>query len=159
SASSASTVTRALPLVQGWSRPNALRWRIAGVRAKTKTRNVFSETDCASILEKWMAARLAPKKYGDRISHDVQRGAATTVMPSIIIRAREPPDSDVRAESQEADGVLLDANGALTGEAGRLAGCYPSTWPSSRSPCAMLVWLEAHEGQTAQRLDSEHFRF
>jgi len=57
--------------------------------------------------------KLAPKKYGDHISDDVQGGAAIKVMPSIIIRVSEPPNTDVRAESEEADGVLSDANGDI----------------------------------------------
>jgi hypothetical protein len=32
-----------------------------------------------------------------------------------------------------------------------------STWPSSRSPCAILVWLKAIDG-AGQPLDSEQFR-
>src|SRR5258708_12250338 len=38
-------------------------------------------------------------------------------------------------------------------------GSYPSTWPSSRSLCAILVRVRGTEGQAAQRLDSEQFRF
>ena len=33
---------------------------------------------------KWMAARLAPKKYGDRISHDV-KGGGINFQPQILI--------------------------------------------------------------------------
>jgi hypothetical protein len=39
------------------------------------------------------------------------------------------------------------------------ASSVPVLWQSSRSPCAILVRVEAHEGQAAQRLDSEQFKF
>ena len=34
---------------------------------------------------KWMAARLSPKKYGDRVSHDVQGNTTFNVQPAILI--------------------------------------------------------------------------
>jgi hypothetical protein len=37
-------------------------------------------------------------------------------MLAVIIRVREPPDTDLRAASEEADGVLLDANGDIVRE-------------------------------------------
>src|SRR5262245_1332106 len=35
---------------------------------------------------KWLAARMAPKKYGDRISHDV-KGPGPTIQPAILVRS------------------------------------------------------------------------
>ena len=54
--------------------------------------------------------RLAPKKYGDQISHDGHGGAALNFQPAILIRVTGAAEADVRSASEEADGVLLDAN-------------------------------------------------
>src|SRR5262249_52440139 len=35
---------------------------------------------------KWMAARLAPKKYGDRVSHDVQSNTTLNLQPAVLIK-------------------------------------------------------------------------
>ena len=35
---------------------------------------------------KWAAARLAPKKYGDHISHDVKGGTKINFQPQILIQ-------------------------------------------------------------------------
>jgi hypothetical protein len=40
---------------------------------------------------KFAVARLAPKKYGDHMSDDVQGVSATNAIPSVIIRVSEPP--------------------------------------------------------------------
>ena len=34
---------------------------------------------------KWAAARLAPKKYGDRISHDV-KGPGANFQPAVLVQ-------------------------------------------------------------------------
>ena len=60
---------------------------------------------------KFAVARLAPKKYGDQISHDGHGGAALNFQPAILIRVTGAAEADVRSASEEADGVLLDANG------------------------------------------------
>ena len=65
---------------------------------------------------KFAVARLAPKKYGDHISDDVQGGAAFNVQPAVLIRVTGEADADVRAASEQADGVLLDANGDIVRE-------------------------------------------
>src|SRR6266478_7225231 len=45
---------------------------------------------------KWMAARLAPKKYGDHISHDV-KGPGPNFQPAILITVDgQPPDEFAR---------------------------------------------------------------
>ena len=65
-----------------------------------------------------MAARLAPKKYGDRISHDV-KGPRPNFQPSILITVDgQPIDEWTRLQpaSEEADGVLLDGNGDIVRE-------------------------------------------
>jgi len=35
---------------------------------------------------KWMAARLAPKKYGDHVSHDVQGDTTPNFQPAVLVR-------------------------------------------------------------------------
>jgi hypothetical protein len=35
---------------------------------------------------KWMAARLAPKKYGDHVSHDVQGDTTPNFQPAALVR-------------------------------------------------------------------------
>ena len=67
---------------------------------------------------KWMAARLAPKKYGDRISHDV-KGPGPNFQPAILITVDgQPIDEWARLQptSEVADGVLLDGNGDIVRE-------------------------------------------
>jgi len=67
---------------------------------------------------KWMAARLAPKQYGDRISHDV-KGPGPNFQPAILITVDgQPIDEWARLQpaSEEADGVLLDGNGDIVRE-------------------------------------------
>ena len=67
---------------------------------------------------KWMAARLAPKKYGDRISHDV-KGPGPNFQPAILITVDgQPIDEWARLQpaSGDADGVLLDGNGDIVRE-------------------------------------------
>ena len=72
---------------------------------------------------KFAVARLAPKKYGDQISHDGHGGAALNFQPAILIRVTGAAEADVRSASEEDGGVLRRqrryCTGALTGEAGR----------------------------------------
>src|SRR6266446_10306329 len=63
---------------------------------------------------KWAAARLAPKKYGDHISHDV-KGPGPNFQPAILITVDgQPHDEFARQLAYDEDGgVLLDGNGDM----------------------------------------------
>ena len=63
---------------------------------------------------KWAAARLAPKKYGDHISHDV-KGPGANFQPAILITVDgQPHDEFARQLAYDEDGgVLLDGNGDI----------------------------------------------
>ncbi|HVI13656.1 MAG TPA: hypothetical protein VM822_12355 [Pseudolabrys sp.] len=66
-------------------------------------------------VRKWHAGKLAPKKYGDHISHDV-KGPGPDFQPAIYITVDgQPLDEFARLQpaSEEADGVLLDGNGDI----------------------------------------------
>jgi len=66
---------------------------------------------------KWMAARLAPKKYGDHISHDVKGGTNINFQPQILIQCSSAGEDDgfidVRATSEAAGGLPQQGNGNL----------------------------------------------
>jgi hypothetical protein len=67
---------------------------------------------------RWHAGKLAPKKYGDRISHDV-KGPGPNFQPAIYITVDgQPLDEFARLQpaSEETDGVLLDGNGNIVRE-------------------------------------------
>src|SRR5258707_5659499 len=61
---------------------------------------------------KWAAARLAPKKYGDHISHDV-KGPGANFQPAILITVDGQPHDEFARQLayDEGGGVLLDGNG------------------------------------------------
>src|SRR5262245_6377738 len=56
---------------------------------------------------KWMAARLAPKKYGDRVSHDVQGNTTLNFQPAVLINVGP---ADVSPAPEAGIGVLLDGD-------------------------------------------------
>ena len=62
----------------------------------------------------WAAARLAPKKYGDHVSHDV-KGPGANFQPAILITVDgQPHDEFARQLAYDEDGgVLLDGNGDI----------------------------------------------
>ena len=65
---------------------------------------------------KWAAARLAPKKYGDRISHDVKGGTNVNFQPQILIQCSSDEGEgliDVRAEPEATGGSPQQGNGNL----------------------------------------------
>jgi len=64
---------------------------------------------------KWMAARLAPKKYGDRVSHDIQGNTTLNVQPAVLINV-DP--ADVSPAPEAGSGVLLDSVGDIVRESG-----------------------------------------
>ncbi len=61
-----------------------------------------------------VAARLAPKKYGDHISHGV-KGPGANFQPAILITVDgQPHDEFARQLAYDEDGgVLLDGNGDI----------------------------------------------
>ena len=63
---------------------------------------------------KWMAARLAPKKYGDHISHDV-KGPGPNFQPAILITVDGQPHDEFAGHLayDQGGGVLLDGNGDI----------------------------------------------
>jgi Bacteriophage Sf6, terminase small subunit-like len=72
---------------------------------------------------KWASARLAPKKYGDRVSHDV-KGAGINFQPQILISCtgagEEQEYIDISATSEAADSLPQQGNGnSLVGSGGR----------------------------------------
>jgi hypothetical protein len=68
---------------------------------------------------KWMAARLARKKYGDRISHDV-KGAASNFQPQILISCSSAGDDeefiDISAAPEAAGGLPQQGKGNIVRE-------------------------------------------
>ena len=65
---------------------------------------------------KWAAARLAPKKYGDRISHDVKGGTNVNFQPQILIQCSSDKEEgfiDVRAAPEAAGDAPQEGNGNL----------------------------------------------
>jgi hypothetical protein len=67
---------------------------------------------------KWAAARLAPKKYGDHISHDVNGSTKLNFQPAILIKVGD--GQATRFEDAPAPkagrSVLLDGNGDIVRE-------------------------------------------
>jgi len=65
---------------------------------------------------KWMAARLAPKKYGDHISHDV-KGVSNNFQPQILIQCSSAGEEqeyiDISAAPEPARGAPQQGNGNL----------------------------------------------
>src|SRR5262249_25438144 len=57
---------------------------------------------------KWAAARLAPKKYGDHMSHDVKGGTNVNFQPQILIQCSSDEEEgfiDVRAAPEVVGGA------------------------------------------------------
>ena len=71
---------------------------------------------------KWAAARLAPKKYSDHITHDV-KGGGVNFQPQILIQCSSDEGEgfiDVRAEPEAVGGAPQQGNGnPLPGSGGR----------------------------------------
>jgi hypothetical protein len=66
-------------------------------------------------VRKFAVARLAPKKYGGQISHDVQGNTTLNFQPAVLVRVvGDGPASDVISPVPEAgSGVLLDGDGDI----------------------------------------------
>ena len=72
---------------------------------------------------KWAAARLAPRKYGDHISHDV-KGGGINFQPQILISCSSAGEEqeyiDISAAPEAADSLPQQGNGnSLPGSGGR----------------------------------------
>jgi hypothetical protein len=66
-----------------------------------------------------MAARLAPKKYGDRVSHDVQGNITLNVQPAVLIRVvGDGPAAEVSPAPEAGSGGLLEGKGDIVRESG-----------------------------------------
>ena len=70
---------------------------------------------------KWLAARMAPRKYGDHISHDVKGGTNINFQPQILIQCSSGEYEELYATPEAASGPAQQGNGeivprALTGE-------------------------------------------
>ena len=73
---------------------------------------------------KWAAARLAPKKYGDHMSHDVKGGTNINFQPQILIQCSSAGEDqeyiDISAAPEAADSLPQQGNGnSLPGSGGR----------------------------------------
>src|SRR5262245_43560238 len=65
---------------------------------------------------KWAAARLAPKKYGDHIRHDVKGGTNVNFQPQILIQCSSDEEEgfiDVRAAPEATGSLPQQGNGNL----------------------------------------------
>ena len=72
---------------------------------------------------RWHAGKLAPKKYGDRISHDV-KGGGINFQPQILIQCSSAGEEqeciDISAAPEAADSLPQRGNGnSLPGSGGR----------------------------------------
>ena len=72
---------------------------------------------------RWRAGKLAPKKYGDRISHDV-KGGGINFQPQILIQCSSAGEEqeyiDISAAPEAAGGLPQQGNGnSLPGSGGR----------------------------------------
>ena len=63
------------------SSKSVLRSRNVERTTRMRAKRAFNAIGCGLIL-KWMATRLAPKKYGDRVSHDVQGNTTLDFQPA-----------------------------------------------------------------------------
>jgi len=81
------------------------------VRAKTKTRNVFGETNCASILVNGWQLGSRRRNTVDHISHDVRGSTTLNYQPAILIKVGDGTTTRIEdAPAPKGRGVLLDGN-------------------------------------------------
>jgi hypothetical protein len=65
---------------------------------------------------KWLAARLAPKRYGDHVSHNVKGAGSINFQPQILIQCSSDEGEgfiDVRSTPEAARGLPQQGNGNL----------------------------------------------
>jgi hypothetical protein len=69
---------------------------------------------------KWMAGKLAPKKYGDHLTPDV-KGNGLNFQTAILIEIGGEPETelDVSPAPEAGGGVLLEGDGAAVRGSGR----------------------------------------
>ena len=67
---------------------------------------------------KWAAARLAPKKYGDHIQHDVRGSQMLNFAPAVLIKVGDGSTTEfgVPAGPETGRDALLDGNGDIVRE-------------------------------------------
>jgi hypothetical protein len=72
-------------------------------------------------LRVYTRKRLAPKKYGDHIAHDVQGNTTLNFQPAVLVRVvGDGPASDVSPVPEAGSGVLLGGDGDIVrGSGGR----------------------------------------
>ena len=63
---------------------------------------------------KWAAARLAPKKYSDHISHHVKGGTNIDFQPQILIQCSSGEYEETSGPAQQGNADIVP--GTLTGE-------------------------------------------
>ena len=63
-------------------------------------------------VRKFAVARLAPKKYGDRVSRDVQGDTMLNFQPAVLIQVESS------AAPEAGSGVLLDGDGDIVQRSG-----------------------------------------
>ena len=63
-------------------------------------------------VRKFAVARLAPKKYGGHISHDVQGNTMLNFQPAVLINVGP---AEVSPPPEGGSGVLLDGDGDIVG--------------------------------------------
>jgi DNA polymerase IIIc chi subunit len=73
---------------------------------------------------RWHAGKLAPKKYGDHISHNVKGAGSSNFQPQILIQCSSAGDDegyiDISAAPEAADSLPQQRNGnSLPGSGGR----------------------------------------
>ena len=62
---------------------------------------------------KWAAARLAPKKYGDHISHHVKGGTNVNFQPQILIQCSSGEYEELYATPEAASGPAQQGKGDI----------------------------------------------
>ena len=69
---------------------------------------------------KWCAARLAPKKYGEQITHDVKGTGINNFQPQILIQCSSAGEDekfiDISAAPETAGGSAQQGNGDIVRE-------------------------------------------
>ena len=83
---------------------------------------------------KWLAARMAPKKYGDRISHDVKGGTNINFQPQILIQCSSGEYEELYATSEAASGPAQQGNGDIVTSCGMAAASRSAAERAASEP-------------------------
>ena len=85
-----------------------------------------------SAFRKFTVARLAPKKYGDHISHNVKGAGSSNFQPQILIQCSSAGDDegyiDISAAPEAAGSLPQQGNGNSA-----VSKAEPSSLPASNS--------------------------